>query len=121
MLAATFLRLRAEGFSPMRDLVIAFTGDEETGMETVRDLVTTHRDLIDAEYALNADIGGGILNESDEAIYYYLQAAEKTFATFELTVRNAGGHSALLRLDNAIYELAGCSKKNRGVSFPCAI
>ncbi len=119
MLTATFLRLKAESFQPTRDLIIAFTGDEETGgMVTTRGLMTTYRDLTDSEFALNADAGGGALNESGQAVYYLLQAAEKTYATFELTVRNPGGHSSWPRSDNAIYELADALKKIEAFRFP---
>src|SRR6185503_11171555 len=59
LITTTFLRLKREGFKPRRDLVIVFTGDEETHQDTTRDLTTTHRALIDAEFALNADGGGG--------------------------------------------------------------
>ncbi|MDH5501882.1 MAG: M20/M25/M40 family metallo-hydrolase, partial [Gammaproteobacteria bacterium] len=105
-LTSTFLRLRAEGFTPTRDLVIAFTGDEETLQETIRDLVTTHRNLTDAEYVLNADGGSGLLDHDNNAKAYYIQAAEKAYASFQLTIRNPGGHSSMPRNDNAIYELA---------------
>jgi acetylornithine deacetylase/succinyl-diaminopimelate desuccinylase-like protein len=118
VLVATFLRFKAEGFTPTRDLIIAFSGDEETDMLTARELVTTHRDLTDAEFALNADAGGGAMNESGEAIYFQLQAAEKTYATFELTTRNPGGHSSMPRVDNAIYELAEALKKIEAYRFP---
>lgn len=118
MLTSTFLRLRAEGFVPSRDLVIAFTGDEETGMVSTRALVTDHRDLTDAEFALNADAGGGTLDEDGSPVVYYVQTAEKTYATFELTVRNPGGHSSTPRTDNAIYELAAALKNLESHRFP---
>jgi len=117
-LTATFLRLKGEGFVPTRDLVIVFTGDEETGMTTTRDLVGKHRDLIDAEYALNSDGGGGTLDESGRPQTYGLQTAEKTYASFELTTRNPGGHSSLPRPDNAIYELADALKRVQAYRFP---
>lgn len=117
-LTATFLRLKAEGFKPTRDLVIVFSGDEETEMATIQDLVKNHRKLIDAEYALNSDGGGGDLDADGKALTFGLQAAEKTYASFELMVRNAGGHSSLPRADNAIYELADALKRVQAYRFP---
>jgi acetylornithine deacetylase/succinyl-diaminopimelate desuccinylase-like protein len=119
LLTATFLRLKAERFVPSRDLIIAFTGDEETGMRTAEDLVTTHRTLVDAEYALNADGGGGTLAETDgRPVSYGVQGAEKSSVTFLLTVRNPGGHSSRPRADNAIYELADALQALRRFHFP---
>jgi acetylornithine deacetylase/succinyl-diaminopimelate desuccinylase-like protein len=117
-LTATFLRLKDEGFVPTRDLVIVFSGDEETEMATIQDLANNHRDLIDAEYALNSDGGGGTLGEDGKALYYNVQTAEKTYASFELTVRNPGGHSSLPRADNAIYALADAIKALQAHRFP---
>jgi acetylornithine deacetylase/succinyl-diaminopimelate desuccinylase-like protein len=121
MLTATFLRLRAEGFVPTRDLIIAFTGDEETGMLSARRMVTTHRELTDAEFALNADAGGGTLDESGNPISFVIQTSEKTYATFELTVTNPGGHSSTPRTDNAIYELATVLKSVEAYRFPVMV
>lgn len=118
ILTTTFLRLKAEGFVPTRDLIIAFTGDEETNMVSTQAMVTTHRDLTNAEYVLNADAGGGVLDSNNAATSYLVQAAEKTFATFELTVRNPGGHSSMPRADNAIFELADALKKIQAYRFP---
>jgi acetylornithine deacetylase/succinyl-diaminopimelate desuccinylase-like protein len=118
MLTATFLRLKAGGFVPTRDLVLAFTGDEETGMLTARSLVTTHRALTDAEFALNADAGGGVLNEDGTPARYLVQTSEKTYATFELTVTNPGGHSSTPRRDNAISELAAVLERLAAFRFP---
>lgn len=117
-LTTTFLRLKAEGFVPTRDLIIAFSGDEETGMITARGLVTTHRDLTDAEFALNSDGGGGGLDEDGNPSLYLVQTSEKTYATFELTVTNPGGHSSTPRDDNAIYELATALKNIEAYRFP---
>jgi acetylornithine deacetylase/succinyl-diaminopimelate desuccinylase-like protein len=114
-----FLRLKAEGFVPSRDLILLFTGDEETAQQTAMDIAHNHRDLIDAEYALNSDAGRGTLDEGDgHAVIYALQTAEKAYASYELTVHNPGGHSSLPRADNAIYELADALEKLRGFRFP---
>ena len=119
LLTATFLRLKAEGFVPSRDLIIAFSGDEETAQATARDLVTAHRDLVDAEFALNGDGGGGVLTEGTaKPLIYYVQGAEKSSAQFLLTTHNPGGHSSQPRSDNAIYELADALKAVQRYEFP---
>jgi acetylornithine deacetylase/succinyl-diaminopimelate desuccinylase-like protein len=81
-------------------------------------LVDSHRDLIDAEFAINADAGGGALDTDFSPISYQLQAAEKTYVDFELIVRNPGGHSSRPRPDNAIYRLADALKKVQQFAFP---
>lgn len=119
LITATFLRLKAEGFVPTRDLIIAFSGDEETTQETARDLVDSHRDLVDAEFALNGDGGQGVLSEDTGApLVYYVQGAEKSSAKFLLTTHNPGGHSSQPRDDNAIYELADALKAVQHYHFP---
>jgi acetylornithine deacetylase/succinyl-diaminopimelate desuccinylase-like protein len=95
------------------------SGVEETSQQSTIDLAQHHRDLIDAQFALNSDAGGGTLDEKDgHPIVYGLQTAEKTYATYELTIRNPGGHSSEPRADNAIYELADALKKLQGYRFP---
>lgn len=119
LLTATFLRLKSEGFVPTRDLIIAFSGDEETEQLTTTDLVKNHLDLVDAEFALNGDGGGGVLSEDAATpVVYYVQGAEKSSAKFLLTTHNPGGHSSQPRADNAIYELADALKAVQHYEFP---
>lgn len=118
-LTQTFLRMKREGFVPTRDLVIVFTGDEETEMATTRDLSSTHKSLIgDAEFALNYDGGGGTLEEDGTARTYSIQTAEKSYADFELSTHDAGGHSSRPTPTNAIYQLADALKKVQAYQFP---
>jgi acetylornithine deacetylase/succinyl-diaminopimelate desuccinylase-like protein len=119
LLTATFLRLASEGFVPSRDLVLAFSGDEETQMATTRLLAAKARELYAPEYALNSDGGSGVLDEETGApLVYYVQGAEKSYATFELTARNPGGHSSQPRDDNAIYDLAAALLALKAHRFP---
>ncbi|MGB5487446.1 MAG: M20/M25/M40 family metallo-hydrolase [Lysobacterales bacterium] len=117
-LTSTFIRLKKEGFVPNRDLIIAFSGDEESGMLTTRQLAYEREDLARAEFALNSDAGGGDLNADGEPVVYLVQAAEKTYATWDITVRNPGGHSSRPRPDNAIYDLAAAITKIQNYRFP---
>ena len=61
ILTTVFVWLKESGFVPNRDLVIAFTGDEESFQETVQQLARDYRELVDAEYALVVDGGGGTI------------------------------------------------------------
>jgi acetylornithine deacetylase/succinyl-diaminopimelate desuccinylase-like protein len=118
-IATAFLRLKAEKFVPGRDLILYFSGDEETAQLTTLDTARNHRALIDAEYALNSDAGGGLLDEeSGKPLHFGLQTAEKVYADFEITARNPGGHSSRPRPDNAIYELAEALARLRAFRFP---
>jgi acetylornithine deacetylase/succinyl-diaminopimelate desuccinylase-like protein len=107
----SLLRLKAEGFKPKRDIIVLFTGDEETAGKGAELATTQWRSLVDAEYALNSDAGGGGFLKDGTSLGYGIQAAEKTYRTYTFTVRNPGGHSSRPRPDNAIYELATALKK----------
>lgn len=117
-LTSTFIRLMKEGYVPNRDLILVFSGDEESGMVTTRQLAYNRPDLAEAEFALNSDAGGGELNEDGKALVYTIQAAEKTYITWEITARNPGGHSSRPRPDNAIYDLADAITKIQNYRFP---
>lgn len=118
-LTTVFLRLKAEKYVPNRDLIIFFSGDEETSQAATVDLVKNQRELIDAEFALNADGGGGVLDDdTGKPLQFGVQSAEKTYVDFTATTRNPGGHSSQPRPDNAIYDLADALRRLRDFSFP---
>jgi acetylornithine deacetylase/succinyl-diaminopimelate desuccinylase-like protein len=116
-LVADFIRLKREGFVPDRDLIIVLTADEETSSESIKWLIAQHRDLVDAEYALNTDAGGGELRDG-KPVAFSVQTAEKVYLSFNLEVRNKGGHSSLPVPDNAIYRLAGGLTKLAQYAWP---
>ena len=102
--------LRRAGFEPTRDIIVLFTGDEEIGGNGARRAANEWRSLIDAEYALNGDAGGGAVYQDGRVEGFYMQVAEKTYADYKLVATNRGGHSSAPRPDNAIYALAGALK-----------
>ena len=118
VLTTLFIWLKEDGYVPNRDLVIAFTGDEESFQETVQQLTRDYREAIDAEFAFVVDGGGGVLNDAGEAIQYKVGFAEKTYATFAMTARNPGGHSSMPRSDNAIFDLSDALKRLQDFRFP---
>jgi len=122
-MAATFvsnlIRYKQEQYQPDRDLIVALETDEESGDPTrygIGWLLQNHRDLIDAELALNE--GGGVGVKDGKPIYNSIQTSEKVFQSFWLEVRNAGGHSSQPRRDNAIYQLAAGLERLAKFDFP---
>jgi len=118
ILVTTFIRFRREGYRPDRDLILALTSDEETGAHNgVEWLLKTHRDLVDAEFVLNAD-AGGVTTMHGKPVDVDIEASEKQYADFELTSLNPGGHSSLPTPDNAIYHLTDALSRLEHSPFP---
>ncbi len=111
------IKLKESGFRPNRDIILFFTGDEETAQIGALKGSTEWRSLTDAEFGLNADGGGGAYDRTGRPLGFGMDAAEKTYQTYFLTARNEGGHSSRPRPDNAIYDLGDALKKLQGYRF----
>jgi acetylornithine deacetylase/succinyl-diaminopimelate desuccinylase-like protein len=107
--------LKQEGFRPRRDVILVFSGDEETTMETTAALA---QELKGAELLLNSDAGGAMLGDDGKPIVFGMQAAEKTYMDFEVTTTNPGGHSSRPGAKNAIYDLARIIDRLSAFRFP---
>ena len=117
-LVTTFIRLKQENYKPDRDLILALTADEEGGASNgVAWLIKNHRELIEAEYVINPDAGDFEL-ENGKRLLVGIQASEKLYQDFELTVTNPGGHSSLPTSENAIYQLAEGLTRLEKYQFP---
>ena len=103
---ANLIQYKKEGFKPDRDIIVALTADEEGGgpFNGVDWLLKNHRELIDADFALNE--GGWGESLDGKKLSNDLQVSEKYVINFRFEVRNKGGHSSLPVADNAIYHLA---------------
>jgi acetylornithine deacetylase/succinyl-diaminopimelate desuccinylase-like protein len=117
-LITNVIRLKKEGYIPNRDIIIALTADEEMGdANGVNWLVTNQRDLIDAEFCVNPDGGGGDL-KNGKPVTMAIQTSEKVYVSYRLEVKNVGGHSSLPVKDNAIYRLAAGLTRLANYDFP---
>jgi len=113
----TILRLKAEGFVPDRDIIVALTADEEGGPNNgVEYLLQHHRALIDAEYVFNE--GGGGRVRDGKYLSHDIQASEKKYVDFWLETTNPGGHSSRPTRDNAITQLAVALTRVGAHEFP---
>ena len=118
IMVTTLIRMKKEGYVPDRDIILALTADEEGGKSNGVDwLLKNHRDLIDAEFVLNHD-GGGLLTDKGKPLFMGVDATEKLYADYQLTVTNPGGHSSLPTPDNAIYHLAEGLTRLAQYEFP---
>ncbi len=116
IVVADFIRMKKEGYVPDRDIILALTADEEVGGSNGVDwLLKNHRDLIDAEYALNPD-SGQVRTTPPLAVEF--EATEKLYADYQVMATNAGGHSSLPTPDNAIYHVANALAALQKSPFP---
>lgn len=118
IMVTDLIRLKKEKFRPDRDIILALTADEERGdANGIRWLLKNHRSLIDASFVLNSD-SGGVATDHGKPMLIEVDASEKLYADYTLTVLNPGGHSSLPRPENAIYELADGLTRLQQFQFP---
>jgi acetylornithine deacetylase/succinyl-diaminopimelate desuccinylase-like protein len=116
---ATLIRYKQEGYTPDRDIIVALETDEEIldrDALGIQWLLKNHRDLIDAEFALNE--GGSVGLKNGKPIRNSIQTSEKVSLSYQLEVKNRGGHSSLPTKDNAIYHLAEGLVRLSKFTFP---
>ncbi|MCU6455378.1 M20/M25/M40 family metallo-hydrolase [Sphingomonas sp. A2-49] len=112
---AALMKLRRARWVPQHDVVLVLTGDEETTMKTTRAAAAAFKD---AGLVLNADAGGGSLGDDGKPIVYGVQAAEKVYGDWHLTVTDPGGHSSRPGPRNAIASLAAALVRIAAYRFP---
>src|SRR6516165_7741607 len=113
------IRYKQEGYKPDRDIILALETDEEIldrDALGIQWLLKNHRNLIDAEFALNE--GGPVGLKSGKPIRNSVQTSEKVSVTYQLEVTDRGGHSAVPRPDNPIYRLAEGLSRLSKFRFP---
>jgi acetylornithine deacetylase/succinyl-diaminopimelate desuccinylase-like protein len=116
---STLIRYKQEGYVGDRDIIVALETDEEIldrDALGVQWLLRNHRDLIDAEFALNE--GGSVGLKNGKPIRNSIQTSEKVSLSYRLEVKNRGGHSSLPTQDNAIYHLAEGLVRLSKFTFP---
>lgn len=119
---ASLIRMRQEGFRPERDIILALEADEEildANEMGIRWLLKNHRDLIDAEFALNE--GAGVVLRDGRAQRVGLQTSEKVSINYRLEATGPGGHSSQPSKDNAIFRLGAGLARLAEFDFPMAL
>lgn len=121
-LAAALLRMKRNNVVPQRTLILALTAGEEGGggYNAIEWLLKNHRDLINAEYALNVDSGDPLI-KNGKRLLRALQTSEKTYQSFSLEVTDKGGHSSLPTPGNAIVRLADALSRIGRYTFPVTL
>jgi acetylornithine deacetylase/succinyl-diaminopimelate desuccinylase-like protein len=114
----SLIRLKQEGVVPARDIIAAFTADEEArGANGVAWLLKEHRGLVDAALVVNPD-GGEAALKRGRKLYVGVQTSEKMFLTFSLETTDKGGHSSRPTAANPIYRLAAGLDRLAKLRFP---
>jgi acetylornithine deacetylase/succinyl-diaminopimelate desuccinylase-like protein len=115
----SLIRLKREHFTPPRDVIVAFTADEEAGGDSngPHFLLKNHRELIDAEMAINLDGAGGDYKDGKRE-FFEIGTSEKTYLTFTIEATGPGGHGSLPGKDNPIYRIANSLARLEAHQFP---
>ena len=107
------------GRRPARDVVIAFTADEEdTAAHGAQWLVDKHPDLFEDCTEAVGESGGFTFHAGPGLRLYPIASAERGTAWLRLTARGTAGHGSKPNGDNAVSRLAGAVSRIAEYRWP---
>ncbi|MFF3671116.1 M20/M25/M40 family metallo-hydrolase [Microtetraspora malaysiensis] len=107
MILAVVRQRLSQNRKPPRDVVLAFTADEEAGgTYGAQWLVDRHPEVLEGCTEAIGEVGGFSVSISDSRRLYLIEAAEKGIAWMKLTATGRAGHGSMLNDENAVTELA---------------
>jgi acetylornithine deacetylase/succinyl-diaminopimelate desuccinylase-like protein len=107
------------GRKPPRDIVLAFTADEEAGgRKGAHWLVDNHPDLFAECTEAISEVGGYSVSVGGDLRLYLIQTAEKGINWFRLRATGRPGHGSMLHDDNAVTRLAAAVTRIGAHEFP---
>src|SRR3954470_5031179 len=122
MMLAVVRGWRRTGYVPPRDIVLAYTADEEAGMEYGSDfLVQKHRHLLDGCTEAIGEVGGYSYTVNDDLRLYLVQTAEKGLDWLRLHATGRPGHGSFIHDDNAVTTLAEAVARVGRHRFPVVV
>jgi acetylornithine deacetylase/succinyl-diaminopimelate desuccinylase-like protein len=122
MLLATVRDWRRRGVTPPRDLVLAFTADEEAGgVYGAHFLVDQHADLLDGCTEAVGEVGGFSYTVANDLRLYLIQTVEKGIDWLNVTAKGRPGHGSMINDDNAVTALAEAVARVGRHRFPIRV
>ncbi|GGN66826.1 peptidase M20 [Actinoplanes lobatus] len=113
---------RRTGYVPPRDIVLAYTADEEAGMEYGSQwLVRNHPDEFEGCTEAIGEVGGYSYTVNDDLRLYLVQTAEKGLDWLRVHATGRPGHGSFIHDDNAVTALAEAVARVGRHRFPTIV
>jgi acetylornithine deacetylase/succinyl-diaminopimelate desuccinylase-like protein len=107
------------GFTPSRDIVLAFFADEEAGMSYgSRWMTENHPEVFAGCSEAISEVGGFSVTVADGKRLYFVEAAQKGIHWMKLTAKGRAGHGSMMNDDNALTALTEAVAKIGRYEWP---
>lgn len=122
MTLAVVRHWQRSGIRPPRDVVLAFTADEEAGSEYgAHFLVEHHPDLFAGCTEGIGEVGGFSYSVNENQRLYLIETAQKGIDWLRLHARGRPGHGSMVHDDNAVTALAAAVARIGQHRFPVVV
>ncbi|MEV4814016.1 M20/M25/M40 family metallo-hydrolase [Micromonospora avicenniae] len=122
MVLAVVRHWQRTGVRPTRDIVLAYTADEEAGGDYGAHWLTRqHRDVFDGCTEAIGEVGGFSYSVDDARRLYLIETAEKGVDWLRLHAKGRPGHGSMVHDDNAVTALAEAVARIGRHRFPMVV